>query len=204
MSQHLLELHRFVLSEIRGLVRERVLDVGCGRGVWGYLIREACDSICIVGIDTYKPHLNFCKRHRVYDDVILADVRSLPIKNDSFDVALCCEVIEHLTKNEGLKLLNEIERIGKKIIITTPNGYRPTGKIAVELETHRSGWNPSYFKTRGYRVKGVGFRNLKDAEASSFWWVWGFLFYFFTPIAYVFPWISGWLIAVKRQESKKV
>ena len=41
------------------------------------------------------------KRHRVYNDIILADARHLPFRRKSFDVILAAELVEHLEKKEG-------------------------------------------------------------------------------------------------------
>jgi 2-polyprenyl-3-methyl-5-hydroxy-6-metoxy-1,4-benzoquinol methylase len=198
MSQHLLELHRFVLHEIGKINDEKILDIGCGRGVWGYLIRESSENAYTIGVELYKPHLTFCKRHNVYSDVILADVRCLPFKNSVFNITICCELIEHLKKKDGQKFLDEAERASKqKIIISTPNGFRPTGNVVIPYKDHLSGWNTTDFKGRGYKVRGIGFAQFKDAEESGLWWLWGTMFYMLTPIVYVVPWASGWLIAVK-------
>jgi len=54
----------------------------------------------------------------------LCDVRKLPFKQKSFDTVLCMEVIEHLEKEEAIRLIEDMEKIArKKIIITTPVGF---------------------------------------------------------------------------------
>jgi ubiquinone/menaquinone biosynthesis C-methylase UbiE len=64
--------------------------------------------------------LFFVKKFCVYEDLILADASHLPFKDDSFDYVLCSEVIEHLSKQSGRRLLAEIDRVCKgRAIITT-------------------------------------------------------------------------------------
>ncbi len=52
---------------------------------------------------------------------VVASVYKLPFKNDSFDLALCLSVLEHL--EEPLKAVSEIRRVvknGGKIIVSVP------------------------------------------------------------------------------------
>ena len=55
-------------------------------------------------------------------DVIKQDVENLKFENNSFDCALCLEVLEH-TKNP-VKALNELKRVAKRrVVISIP--YEP-------------------------------------------------------------------------------
>jgi len=71
-----------------------------------------------LGLDISLKALHVGKRKGI--DVILADAEYLPLRNDSFDLVLCMEVIEHLLHPE--KEINELCRIGRKwIVISTQN-----------------------------------------------------------------------------------
>jgi len=193
---HPYELHRFILSEIPLLDNKIVLDLGCGRGIWGYLMRSERmgDNAYLIGIDLYKPYLQFCKKYQVYDNILIADVRFLPFKDKSVDVVLAIEIIEHLEKDEGYKFIDNIERICKeKIIISTPNGWREQNAInEPQSQRHKSSWTVKYFKKRGYKIRGFG---LKIHPKNLM--LWGGVRYFFTPISFVFPRISEGLICTK-------
>jgi len=74
-------------------------------------------------------------------------------------VATCIETIEHLPKNRGEKLLEELHRIADTIIVSTPSAYFKQPKSHVErnpFQAHVSKWTVEDFKKRGYDVKGVG------------------------------------------------
>jgi 2-polyprenyl-3-methyl-5-hydroxy-6-metoxy-1,4-benzoquinol methylase len=200
LPQHLLELHRFVLNEVGEVANRKILDVGCGRGIWGFLIKEKSDDSYTIGVDIYRPYVAFSNRHKVYDDIVLADIRYLPFMDNIFDIVLCCEVVEHLQKKDAIHLLDEIEKKGYKIVVSTPNGFKFTGKVAVSVEAHVSGWDATYFRNKGYAVKGVGLRNLENIEKGNLKWFLASLFYLFTPLAYIVPSLSGWLIATKNRK----
>jgi SAM-dependent methyltransferase len=134
------------------IVRERpraVLDVGAGYGKFGLLAREYADAVRVDAIDARPP------RFPVYDHVYLGDVRAvdslLPADAPRYDLALLIDVIEHLEKPEGWKLLDALLGRAGKVLVTTPWGFRPQEIPGMPFETHRSGWLPWEFGRR-YRV----------------------------------------------------
>jgi SAM-dependent methyltransferase len=183
-----------------------MLDAGCGLGKWGFLVRlpdvewmGGNKPSFVVGVDLSLHSLKFAKERKVYDSLILADVRYMPLRRDSFDTVLMAEVIEHLSKAEGYKALLNLEKIARKrIIVTTPNypdiiGPAPND-ISDQLQLHRSRWTHREFFELGYNVKGLGFV-LRLGKWHSF--------RLFELLLYL-PWIfkafirfSAFLIAVK-------
>jgi 2-polyprenyl-3-methyl-5-hydroxy-6-metoxy-1,4-benzoquinol methylase len=135
-----------------------LVDVGCGSGIIGALCRIYRNMDRQVGIDGYQPMLDLCTRHIFYDECLNRDITEpLPFPDHSFDVVTCIEVIEHVKKADGIKLLDELERVGRKIVVSTPNGFMEQGELAANpLQKHQSGWTVKDFTSRGYRVKGVG------------------------------------------------
>ncbi len=48
---------------------------------------------------------------------IVADIRELPIKDDSFDLVMACEVLEHIPWDDVDKALKELKRVSKKYVL---------------------------------------------------------------------------------------
>ena len=197
---HLYELERFVLRLIFNYVHgsEKILDVGCGKGIWSHLIRSrnGCERVHIIGIDIFKPYLRLCRKFNLYDDLLLCHACFLPFRGEVFDVVLASEIIEHLTKDEGLRMLNELERVSiGRVIITCPQGYEPRKGKSVNVEEHRSAWYASELKRKGYHVFGIGCRIVKYAFTKD--WLFGVLLYLCTPISYLIPEFGGFLVAYK-------
>jgi hypothetical protein len=78
------------------------------------------------------------------------------LQENSFDVIICSDVLEHLTKKDGHILIREMLRVAsKQVIVFTPLGFMPQhmdspgidpwGFSEVELQTHLSGWDPEEF-----------------------------------------------------------
>jgi ubiquinone/menaquinone biosynthesis C-methylase UbiE len=198
------ELYRFILREFPELNEMSVLDCGCARGVWGYLLRseKTGDKATIIGLDMYSPTLLFCNTFHVYNNLVKADIRHLPFRDGSFDFILAIEVIEHLEKIDGTKFLNELERVcKKKLVLSTPNGFLKQGALGGNrLEFHKSGWTAREFKNLGFKTHGVGFKYVKAYDVDPK--IWGFFYYIFTPFSYIFPQISHHLVVSKEYHVK--
>ena len=100
---------------VRKFIREqRVLDVACGSG-FGIKILSSVSPV-IVGVDYSFEAVNFAKLNfmRRVDGGVLANASSIPFVDNSFDVVVSFETIEHL--REPVKFLKEIKRV------LVPNG----------------------------------------------------------------------------------
>jgi 2-polyprenyl-3-methyl-5-hydroxy-6-metoxy-1,4-benzoquinol methylase len=107
----------------RELVSDKcVLDLGCGSG---YGTAELSKRAALVtGVDQSAEAVSYA--HQQYSSVnqvfTVGDCTALPFHEHSFDVAVCFEVVEHLSNQEAL--LREAVRVLKPkgfLIISTPN-----------------------------------------------------------------------------------
>ena len=97
-----------------------VLEVGCGEGKLATrLIRNApaprpATSPRDVSLDTISPELD----PRI-ETARRVDLRRCPFAADSFDIVVCCEVLEHL--DDPARGLAEIARVAReRVLISTP------------------------------------------------------------------------------------
>ena len=140
---------------------ESLIDVGCGRGIVGAMTRIYRTPKRLVGVDIFQDYIDFCKKYSIYDELHRLDLRQtpLPFQNHEFSVATCIETIEHLPKNRGEKLLEELHRIADTVIVSTPSSFFRQPKSHVKrnpFQAHVSKWTVEDFKKRGYDVKGAG------------------------------------------------
>jgi SAM-dependent methyltransferase len=126
-----------------------VLDVGAGYGKYGLLAREFGGATRVDAIDANPP------KFAVYDHVYLGDLRAidtlLPADAPRYDLAMFIDVIEHLEKADARAFLAKLTNRAKRVLITTPWGFRRQEIPGMPWETHRSGWYPWEFG-REYRV----------------------------------------------------
>jgi len=126
------------------------------------------DCTHLTGIEGYPPSYERAKQNRSHHELVLGDIRQLDqfFQPGQFDACIASDVIEHLHKEEGHKLIRDMERIAsKKVIFTTPSGFLPQGRATQDdLQTHHSGWDPSEMRAKGYRVVGLlGPKKLRGA-----------------------------------------
>lgn len=101
-----------------------ILDIGCGSGYLGHLIKKLDSNVVINGFDISEHAI---AQANSYDKVYYLDLdnEDIPEEEASFDMIVCAEVLEHIYDVDHC--LAEIRRLlksGGKAILTTPNfGY---------------------------------------------------------------------------------
>lgn len=147
---------------------DSVLDLCCGIGNVsdGFLYSE------ITGIDACEEYLEVYRTKLPNSETLLFDLSKLAdskleiFSEKRFDNVLCIDGVEHLEKQEAIKLIERMEKMArKKVIIFTPenasNPNAPTlnhpkntwGITAGDSwQIHRSGFSRDFFRQRGYNV----------------------------------------------------
>jgi len=65
-----------------------VLDVGCGFGEWGFIIRtRKHGSPFLIGVDVWRPYLERIQSLNIYDELIQVKIPRIPLKKKSIDVS---------------------------------------------------------------------------------------------------------------------
>lgn len=145
----MLNLHR-ALGDCRS-----VLDVGSG--VSPVLKMTGVEHA--VGAEGYLPSLEKAKKLQTHHEYVQCDVRDISkhFTSGQYDACIAMDVIEHLTKADGLKLIADMERIARKrVVFFTPCGFLTQGNTEKgDLQVHLSGWDPEEMKKLGYRVIGL-------------------------------------------------
>ncbi|MEM3342267.1 MAG: methyltransferase domain-containing protein [Thermoplasmata archaeon] len=180
-------LYRFIVSryipsfidELRIHTKDcsSILDIGCGNSS---PVKWLPKKIYKVGIDAYKPCIENSRKLKIHDKYYQMDISDigLKIKPKTFDCVVALDVIEHLNKEEGLKLIAAMEKIAcKKIIIFTPNGFLPqSAHDNNPFQVHRSGWTCNEMESLGFKVIGInGWKQLRGECAYikyQPYWLW--------------------------------
>lgn len=107
-------------SQIKKLNVEKILDAGCGEGFTLEYLRVRKIGKSYEGIDFLKKAIEIGTK--VHPNIVLreASIYELPYKDNSFDLVLSTEVLEHL--EDPKKALKEIFRVSRKyIVLSVPN-----------------------------------------------------------------------------------
>lgn len=112
-----IQMARFGKSDI-----SNILDFGIGSGQGGVILRCKFPEAHIIGIDAVKTRAD--KFNNAYDKVVYSSTQILPFKDNSFDLIVAGEVLEHILVSEVDFFLHEIFRVLKHdgvFVLTTPN-----------------------------------------------------------------------------------
>jgi ubiquinone/menaquinone biosynthesis C-methylase UbiE len=122
--------YRLVLEYLVPLSGKRVLEVACGRG--GFTDRVASMGAVIFGADFSEKALEIARARAFRNSrtarFTQADAQKLPYADESFDVVVSCETIEHVL--DPLSAVGEMARvcrIGGLLYLTTPNYFNAMG-----------------------------------------------------------------------------
>jgi SAM-dependent methyltransferase len=182
---------------------ESVLDVGCGARS---PLAKIPKHFYSVGIDIFKPSIEASKKNKIHDKYVLSDVMSINkhYKKKSFDAVVALDLIEHIPKKDGFKLLKLMEEIArKKVIVLTPNGFYSQDPYEDNpYQIHKSGWEYEDFVKNGYACYGMrGIKSLRGEYATITlkpWIVWATLSTLSQPLYYFMPKHAHQLLAVKN------
>jgi hypothetical protein len=179
MSNVKIKIHDFFFSKftnqfINTIYKETqdcktLLDIGCGFNLGIKKTTTRMDRS--VGIDTFAPSIEKAKIEKTHNEFIIDNIDNAlcNISDKSFDVVIALDLIEHFTKEKGLWLISEMNRIAiKKIIIFTPNGFVSQSPFDNNpFQEHISGWEIKEMKEMGFQ-KIYGFGGYKKLRGERF------------------------------------
>ena len=170
-----------IWKAFRNRAGARILDIGFGRSsALSQVIKT--QNFYTIGLDIFEPNVRASNGSGIYQGVICADVRVLPIKDKQFDLVALVEVLEHLDREDGQKALSELERVSREaILLTTPIRKCPHHDYyGNPYEEHRYVWSMEELKMSGFAIRGKGIRGLTVGDR---WWTSPPIF--FRPLQYI-------------------
>lgn len=136
-------LHLSVIRDMRGKLRRKdahVVDLGCGTGAYGELIRERfMPRIFLTAVDGYAPHLRHLRVRTCYNARITADVFDVVegrVALHPIDCVLCMDVIEHFEKSKALDLLKWLKNQRLCYVSTPLFDFQQGEEYGNKLERH--------------------------------------------------------------------
>jgi 2-polyprenyl-3-methyl-5-hydroxy-6-metoxy-1,4-benzoquinol methylase len=138
----------------------RILDVGCGTGM---ILKEISSQGEVWGLDNDEQALKFCRKRGLRFLKKANLQQKLPFEDQSFDVILCLDVLEHL-KNEDLSI-SEFRRLLKPkgmLVITVP-AYPALWSYWDEISGHQRRYSPKtlvdLLKRNNFQVTKLSYFN---------------------------------------------
>ena len=164
------ELVREQIGSVTGL---HVLEVACGRG--GFVKELSRNGAHVAGCDFSLAALRVGQEklrgleYGIAATFIQGDAQALPFADESYDLVVSCETIEHIPDvRRALREMWRVARPGAKLFLTTPNYANFMGLYDLYARVRHPGhrddqpfdrrqWFPQIL---GY-VRGAGWTNLR-------------------------------------------
>lgn len=149
-----------ILQYIDTLFPTSLLDVGTGMGQYGFLARVNLEGSHLFCVQEYRQSrkeewrvridgIEGCGgymtpvHHYAYNHLMVGDaLEILPtLPNQSYELVLAIDILEHFTRSDGLIFLSHLKRIAQKAaLVSTPKEFIPQEVPANPYENHRSLW----------------------------------------------------------------
>jgi ubiquinone/menaquinone biosynthesis C-methylase UbiE len=142
---------------------EKVLDVGCGIGRGGFVIKALLPNLQITGLDCV-PERIAALDPTIYNSSICCFTHTIPLASESFDAIVAGEFIEHVPPDLVFPTLCEFFRLLRLrglLLLTTPNPHYLVNKFrrrSILGWAHVSQHHPQSLKRR---LEDVGFSRVR-------------------------------------------
>ena len=136
-----------VINNLLSLVGKGILEIATGEGalsrhLTGKGAEVSAADFSYTGLSEAQKRSNYRELQARY---VQADLQSLPFRDDSFDLVISCETLEHLECPErGIRELVRIARNNAELYLTIPNYFNLMGLALI------------YRKLRGKDVRLFG------------------------------------------------
>lgn len=120
------------VEEVLAFQPKRVLEVGPGPGIVTHALRTGGVEVITADVEeTLKPDL-------------LASVTDLPLNDGAVEVAICCQVLEHLPFDRFETALGELRRVtSRRLVLSLPDSsrYLEIGGYLPKMKRFRWSWS---------------------------------------------------------------
>jgi SAM-dependent methyltransferase len=156
-----------LLAAVVPLAPPRILDAGCGEGYVTAWLRQALPASEITGVDGRAEALVAFQRRNPGLRALGGDLGDLPLPDSAFELVLCTEVLEHLSKPR--EALRELSRVcAGHLFLTVPHEpFFRAGNLVRRRYTSRLGSTPGHVSNWGRQ----GFLQVVAAEVDPVRWI---------------------------------
>jgi cyclopropane fatty-acyl-phospholipid synthase-like methyltransferase len=153
----------------------RILDIGAGSGTYINLIKLK-NSICTkaewVAIEAWDNYIKEFSLEEKYNTVINQDVRTVDWNSlGKFSVAIAGDVLEHMTKEEAITLVENVLTNCQTLIISIPIVHMPQDEVnGNPFEVHvKDDWShDEVMSTWAPYIKSV-YRKSSKSKLAVYW-----------------------------------
>jgi predicted TPR repeat methyltransferase len=119
-----------------------ILELGVGSGWYGMALKEGRPGVTMYGVEIWGPYIS--ERHkRYYDKIYIEDLRNFDFGSVPVGMVLAADVMEHLTKEECVTVVNRIKANCPWFVMVIPTCefiQGPDNSYGNPYEEHKHQW----------------------------------------------------------------
>ncbi len=127
-----------VLSELRKIAPSRVLDVGCGTGIFATRIIEEQYARQVVGCDLSEGMLEQARNRSKEVSWIQGDATKLPLRGSSVDAVTCTEAFHFFDQPAALAEFQRVLKPDGRMLVAVVNPYTKIGSRLLGAQASRA------------------------------------------------------------------
>lgn len=146
-----------------------ILDIGVGEGTYFNLL-SSIKEFTWSGIEAWEPYIKKYELEKKYNTIFHCDVRNFGW-NKRYDLVIAGDVLEHMTKQDAILLVEKILDNSNMLIISIPVVYMPQDEFEDNpFEIHvKPDWSVEEVRsTWGNKIKAE-WRKGKKSPIGVFW-----------------------------------
>lgn len=141
--------YRLVMEFLPPIEGKRILEIACGRGGFSQFLGSRGASVC--GADFSASALEIANRRLLRNPSLAdrvcyveADAQDMPFEENSFDIIVSCETIEHVPDpRAAVREMYRVCRPGGSLYLTTPNYLNLMGLYQIYASVRHPGLKSS-------------------------------------------------------------
>lgn len=163
-------------SDGRGWVYDRIgrttapviFDGGAGQGTYSILARHLRLDAKWIALEIYEPYIERFVLTEKYDEVLNVDLRDWPTDEpipESY-VLLLGDVLEHMTRDEAVELLDYHKQYADEIMVSVPIVYSPQDSCFGN--DHEAHLHHYHFEEMLALLPGC--ESFRGVQVGRYWW----------------------------------
>lgn len=117
----------YAIQRIVEINPSSVLDVGAGRGAYATILKPFLPNLAIDALEIWQPYIEKYELKNKYRNIYLADAREY--NNYSYDLVIFGDILEHMPKDDALKLWDKVSKQANFALISIPIVHMPQEEI---------------------------------------------------------------------------
>jgi predicted TPR repeat methyltransferase len=137
----------WMIHVARPLGFTRFLDVGCGSGLYGKIIREVMgNEVKIAGIEIFPDYVKQFNLKDIYNEVAIADILYISrehVRMPQFSLIIAGDVLEHLSKADAVEVVSNLKKKCKFLWAALPVKIGRPWSVGYQQPEHEYAVNPA-------------------------------------------------------------